>query len=223
MKYRFASLLLLTLGCADITPIADRRVYGPVITLQDWFTSSHLLTYSGGTVLFDAGFRPAELEEALEEERIETSDVTHIFLTHGHGDHVGGLGLFPNALVLGMIEESGRIEEETDGAHHLDICLSDGATYAFDDVAVEAIAAPGHTPGNAVYLVGTTLLLGDTGLFTANGTLTPVAEKRSDNPDQAAEALRNLATTLSDREIDWIVPSHSGGVAGIQPLLDYAD
>ena len=223
MKKRIATLLLLLQGCADITPITDRRAYGPVITLKDWFTSSHLLSYSGGAVLFDAGFRPTVLETALAEEGIAPDDVTHIFLTHGHGDHVGGLELFPDALLLGMSEEANLIEEETSGSRSLDVCLADGARYTFDDTVVEAIAAPGHTPGNAVYLVDHTLLLGDTGLITASGALTPVAEKRSDDPDGAAEALRTLATTLSDRRIDWIVPSHSDGVEGFQALVEYAE
>ena len=57
MKKRIATLLLLVQGCADITPITDRRAYGPVITLKDWFTSSHLLSYSDGAVLFDVDLR----------------------------------------------------------------------------------------------------------------------------------------------------------------------
>ena len=62
MNSKTTCLWMLGLAaCADITPIEDRKAYGPVTTLQDWFTSSYLLSYSGGHVLFDAGFR-AEIQ-----------------------------------------------------------------------------------------------------------------------------------------------------------------
>ena len=219
----FCGLASISFGCADIAPIEDGRSYGEVVTLKDWFTSSYLLSYSEGAVLFDAGFRAGKMAKLLASQGVEADTVTHVFVTHGHGDHIGALGLFPNAEVYGMEAERALIEGESDGAHTLDVGLFGGEEFVFDDVTIEAISVPGHTPGNAVYRVGNTVLLGDSALVTRDGRLTPVAEKRSDDPTLAAESLTALAAEFGDQPIDWLVPAHSAGLPGLDALLEYAE
>ena len=223
MLLRHLAWIPLLLGCIDITPLEDQRQYGPVTTLQDWFTSSYLLSYSDGHVLFDAGYRPDTLESSLQEEGVALTDVTHIFLTHGHGDHLGGLSLFPNAQVWAMEAEVPLIEEETEGAFTVDRCLEDGEIFAFDEVEVEVVAAPGHTAGNTMYRVDEVLLMGDTAIVTADGSIEPVAEKRSEKPEEAASTLRAMAAMLDPQQIEWLVPAHSGGVQGLNALIEYAN
>ena len=151
MKTTRILIALALASCADITPIEDRAQYGPVFTIQDWFTTSYFLPYSNGVVLFDAGFRPSNLEDALSDYGVSHAEVTHIFLTHGHGDHLGGLELFPDATVLGLRAERDLVEEETEGQFTIEQCVNDGELFHFDDVDVEVVAAPGHTHGTVSY------------------------------------------------------------------------
>ena len=223
LHIRLFTCLILMVGCADITPIEHQRQYGPVTTLQDWFTSSYLLSYSDGHVLFDAGFRPDTLEASLADEGVALSDVTHIFLTHGHGDHLGGLTLFPDAQILAMEAEVDLIEEETEGAFSVERCLTNGELFSFDEVEVEVIAAPGHTAGNTMYRVDNVLLMGDTALVTADGAIEPVAEKRSEKPEEAAATLRAMADRLDPQQIEWLVPAHSSGIQGMDALIAFAN
>ena len=67
--------------------------------------------------------------------------------------------------------------------------VESGDDLKLGDISIEFLHTPGHTPGNAMYLVGSTLLMGDTAIVTEDGSLEPVPEKRSDDPEQAARLL----------------------------------
>jgi len=46
-----------------------------------------LVKFGKGILIADPGFDRTTLRKALEQEHIKTSDVTYVFLTHGHPDH----------------------------------------------------------------------------------------------------------------------------------------
>jgi glyoxylase-like metal-dependent hydrolase (beta-lactamase superfamily II) len=216
-------LLLTFLACSDVTSPENGARLGPVIQLQDWFTSCFLLEGEGEVVLFDACWRSARLEKTLGEQGLAPSDVTHVLVTHGHDDHVGALEVLPNARVWALAAEAELVETATDGAVALDRTLADGESLSLAGQTVEVFAVPGHTDGSAVFLVGGTLVFGDAGLVNAAGELVAVPEDRSDDPAQAEESVRALAERLAPRaeEIDWIAPAHSAAIAGFAPLADF--
>jgi len=45
---------------------------------------------------------------ALNDRGIRPSDITHVVCSHGHGDHVGNLNLFPDALLIVSFDISRR-------------------------------------------------------------------------------------------------------------------
>lgn len=106
--------------------------------------------------------------------------VKHIILTHGHGDHIGGVVGLKKALGasvmiheldkdmlidgtknLSTVMEMGSIEIEPDRL------LKDGDVLKVGDLNIEIIHTPGHTLGGICIKIGDNLITGDT-LFTGS-------------------------------------------------------
>jgi glyoxylase-like metal-dependent hydrolase (beta-lactamase superfamily II) len=111
----------------------------------------------------------------------EGLSMKYVILTHGHGDHVGGVNAmledFPDAkLVVGKDEVdllqdpalsyseyiNGRLE-----TFEPDMLLSDGDELPLGALTLKTIATPGHTIGGISILVGDAVFVGDT-LFRAS-------------------------------------------------------
>ena len=220
---RRAPLLLAALvGCADVTPIEDGATYGPVTVLQDWFTSVALVSTGAGPILVDAGFRDGALTKRLRREGVEPEEVRAVLLSHGHGDHFGGLSALPNARLWSHIDEAPLLIAEGEPP---DERFGDASRLSFGDTVVETFHIGGHTPGTTVFLVDGVMLLGDACVVDGEGVVQPTPEKYSDDPRALNVALGDLARALDAEgvEVDWLVPSHSGAVRGLAPLLDFAD
>ncbi len=81
--------------------------------------------------------------------------LTHIFVTHHHHDHVGGIAALKartGAQVLGPAREIDKI-------NGLDATLDDGDTFKFAGRPVNIIATPGHTLGHICYYIPSDKLL----------------------------------------------------------------
>jgi glyoxylase-like metal-dependent hydrolase (beta-lactamase superfamily II) len=206
----------LLLSCADVAPIENGAVHGPLVTLQDFFTSCHLLETEAGVVLIDACWRKEELVARLAEHGVAPGDVTAVLFTHGHADHVKGLEALPNARVLALAAEQPVLETHSPVDATIDQVLSDGEVLRFGSLEVRVYAVPGHTPGSAAYLVDDVLALGDSGLVTASGAFAPVPEDRSEDPAELVRSVVALADRLESegRSVRWIVPAHSGALEG---------
>lgn len=132
---------------------------------------AHLVEKNGQTVLIDTGagshydsFNPGlgNIHASLKAAGVNPADIDHIFLTHNHDDHTGGLtdkqgkALYPNA-VLWINKSEGLLGK-------------DAAPYAkagkiryftLEDTLpldAKAIAAYGHTRGHTAFLFDNKLL-----------------------------------------------------------------
>jgi N-acyl homoserine lactone hydrolase len=146
----------------------------PESTLKDprgWSTLPKLIVYH----------LDKSLTDQLAEIGLKPADITRVAISHTHGDHIGNMGLFPDATVLMQRAEYSWIHSPNgpnDNVNQLmalarkllgtpkNLQLIDGDTDVFGDGSVTLVSTPGHTPGHQSLLVhlrnsGFVILSGD--------------------------------------------------------------
>jgi glyoxylase-like metal-dependent hydrolase (beta-lactamase superfamily II) len=152
-----------------------------------WLSNTYLVAAGPGTDAFlvDAGGPLDRLFAKADEHGL---DVTHILLTHHHGDHVAALGAalerWPQARVLAHPEE--RVPGTT-GDLRPDEELTVGA------LTVRALHTPGHTAGMLSLYVDDNVFTGDT-LFkgSVGGVRAPGSTSFADIRHSIMEVLLQL-------------------------------
>jgi glyoxylase-like metal-dependent hydrolase (beta-lactamase superfamily II) len=249
LKYLALVLLVLVvavvatvaLSFAGSAPVVDGAEVAPgVRTVKDGFTSSFLVDAGPGqVVLVDAGNDPAATPILAELTRrgLGAEAVAAIFLTHGHGDHVGGVPRFPRAAVYALGPDVALAEGRA-GSHGvltrlmsakrrgftITRGLKDREEVTVGALTVTAFAVPGHTGGSAAYLAAGVLFLGDSADSMKDGRLSGAKKIFSDDPAQNRASLRAFAAVLAPRgaEIRALAFAHSGPLAGLGPLAAFA-
>lgn len=129
---------------------------------QFYFTPT--LVRSGSNIIqFDTGLNAAGITTALAEAGLQPKDVTHVVLTHMHGDHIGGLMMdgmptFANAAYLtGQVEFDHWSKAGNDGFEKNVRPLAEKMTFLKDGDTVApgitAVATFGHTPGHMSFML----------------------------------------------------------------------
>lgn len=128
-------------------------------------------------IVVDPGGDADEILNIIKEKDI---NIKYIVLTHGHGDHIGGLVELKNALQVPIMihEEDKKMLE--DGNKNLsptmamgkvevepDILLKDGDIIKMGKEEILVIHTPGHTKGGIALKVQDNIITGDT-LFTGS-------------------------------------------------------
>lgn len=131
--------------------------------------------------------------------------VEGILLTHGHGDHIWGLGALKGAVNRERLEKGQEpikvyaLEEEKDLLRNVqdnvsamfgrpcsvtaDVDLQDGQELDLADVKIKVIATPGHTIGGCCYYVE------EAGFLISGDTLFQLSVGRTDFPTGSMSTL----------------------------------
>lgn len=138
--------------------------------------STFLVEKDGKRILFDAGMGApdSKLPEGLKALNINPSEIDYLYITHFHGDHIGGMmkdgvPVFPNAQVyVSKVEYDAWMKMPADKKSQVENTMKAykdrlhlfafGYTLPCDVVAMEAA---GHTPGHTVFRTGNLLVIGD--------------------------------------------------------------
>jgi glyoxylase-like metal-dependent hydrolase (beta-lactamase superfamily II) len=238
-------LITLTDAAHEATPNIVLDV--PADTLQKYIPTgkynsainAFFIRIDGKNILFDTGLGQ-KLVANLANIGVTPNDIDLIFLTHAHGDHIGGLlkdgkPVFPNAKVfINQLENDYWVKENNElyisvlKAYNERIIpfslkyeLKNPIIEGFDFIT--AIPAYGHTPGHTVYLATANdnykvLIWGDlTHVMPLQMPLPKTSVSYDVNPHEAAQARIKI--------IDLAVNNHFP-VAGMhiaQPAIGYVE
>jgi glyoxylase-like metal-dependent hydrolase (beta-lactamase superfamily II) len=154
-----------TLREAFIDPAAARNNFNPVFVDTG---KNKVLIDTGLGVQAQAGAPVGRLIANLESAGVKASEIDTVFITHGHGDHVGGMTgpdgkpLFPNAkYIMGETEHTfwtkpatgevgAGIKKNVIGVQDRLTLIKAGAEIV---PGLTSVDSPGHTPGHLSVLI----------------------------------------------------------------------
>jgi hydroxyacylglutathione hydrolase len=144
-----------------------------------WLSNAYLVAdpERGSGVLIDGNDELGPLLERAERDGIE---ITHVLVTHPHGDHVAGLTEARERLGEPPLVAHEATAAELD--QEVAITLGDGDKLDASGLEIEALLTPGHAAGHLAYLIdGGDVFTADV-LFkgTVGGTMAPGASGFAD-------------------------------------------
>ena len=154
----------------------------------------------------------------IEEIRKLETDIKYIILTHGHGDHIGGVKGYrkdmPAAKIVASAAEKDLLADASMNMSmmtqnevieiHADILVDEGDELYVGDMKLRFIMTPGHSPGGMCILTGNVLFSGDTLFHSSVG--------RTDLPGGSFEELSKAIheKLLILPEDTMVYPGHMG-------------
>lgn len=174
-------------------------------------------------ILFDTGAGNASWADAgrllpsLALAGVEPIAITDIFISHAHGDHIGGIVTkagtlaFPSATIHMSTLEWAYMREQTDADSKREVSVMTPKVVPFEPGAqilpmVKSVATIGHTPGHESYEIGIEgeklFYLGDVAHHSVISVQHPAWSIEFDVDRPAAEAMRQqtLAKLATDKQ-----------------------
>lgn len=192
------------------------------------FVNQYLVDTGDGLVLIDAGLKEAVhlLVDSIHRLGFDPKNIKHLFLTHGHFDHIGGARLiqemsgckiyFPPDDMFFLTERRDLIMmEDHVPEFQVDVQYDYKSVYEIGDCAFWAVHSPGHTPGTSsvFYRVrhkGKPVVCAIQGGMGFNGiSRTELAQKRL--PYSLQQAYVDSMLRQAEMHVDCYTPAHHPG------------
>jgi N-acyl homoserine lactone hydrolase len=200
---------------------------------MDFVDNCYLIKHAQGWFLWDTGIpdavaampnglppadpkavywhRPKTLASQLEQLGVAPSDIKAMAVSHTHGDHIGNVEMFPNAMLYVQ-----KAEYDWPGADKAPrfkpehpVTKLEGDRDVFGDASVTIVSTPGHTPGHQSLLVklpntGAVVLTGDAVHFKGNWENRGVPVNNF-NKEQTLASMQRISDTLTKEKAQlWI-------------------
>jgi len=229
LLFLFLLLVLAVLGLNlwRLSFQTPEPVVGSVVRVRNAYVDFYGAKNGARVLLFDAGTDPLGrgLDALLTKMGASRDEVTDVFVTHGHGDHLGSASGFRNAKVhagakdVGLVDGSDlplknrlftllqpsagvKVNDSLDGARAVDV----GAAQT-----VKAIPVPGHTAGSYFYLWEKVLFVGDSINYNEKkGELELPPDAFDWDPALLKKSLGELPKTLAKVQFERICTGHGG-------------
>jgi hydroxyacylglutathione hydrolase len=223
---------------------AGRTKFGAVTEVKPDFvavTNSGFITLFAArvapgphVVVFDSSLDPQArpVDALLGALHASRDDITDVFLTHGHYDHVAGAGVLTKAkLHLGAADvalAAGQVNPEMllptllgkllatppvtinapmTGATTFEVGAAEPTKVA--PKTVKAFPVPGHTPGSFAFLYDGVLVVGDIMMFKEGRLVTP-PRVFDPHPAENTASILSLKKQLANETVDVVCTAHGG-------------
>jgi glyoxylase-like metal-dependent hydrolase (beta-lactamase superfamily II) len=217
---------------------APAAVTANVSRVRNLFVDFYAARAGAHVLLFDAGvdLDGKAVDALLGQLHARREDVSHVFITHGHSDHLAAVPLFPNAKVHASSRDVDMMRDKSLLEPALAIvagwalpvpyvsatALGDEGVVPVDGGgSVRVFPLPGHTSGSTAYLFDGVLFVGDS-MRLGEGKLAPAPPLFSVDRAENRRSIAALKTALAGLKLDVICTGHQGctgpGQAG--QLLD---
>lgn len=192
---------------------------------------------SGKVLLFDAGVGPdgTSVDAITNALGVARTQVTDVFLTHGHFDHIAAAPGLATARVHIGIRDSDMAAQRAKTHPSLvallarvmpvppvlatDAFLGDRAQLPLEGKTLTAVPLPGHTPGSYVYALDGVLFAGDS-IQIEDGTLTFANPATTIDLDENKRSLAQLRHGLAGERIETVCTGHQGCIGNGDALLN---
>lgn len=171
---------------------------------SETFTCNSFLVQNGETSLVDPGQAPKIVERL----RDHGGPLNHLYVTHGHGDHVANLEAI--------------LEEFEPEVHRHGKNLEDGDTVEIGGEEFDVLHLPGHRRDHVAYLSRDSVFTGDNVVYS-DSAYDDGSFGRTDiagaDRETLIESLRRLLDEVERREVSTMYPGHGpvfeGDVASV--------
>jgi glyoxylase-like metal-dependent hydrolase (beta-lactamase superfamily II) len=191
-----------------------------------WTTTSLLVVADGESLVVDPSISVDEVAGIERRAQELRAPVRHLLITHGHWDHVCGIGAFPDAVVVmgeetaekvtsGEADESVRRAAEAydvvvPGSPRVDLACSRGAAIVLGPLTVETFPLVGHSAD------GTGFRLRELGLLVVGDHVSAVEFPFVTSPAAYRITLAGVIEMLRRDPPEVVIPGHG-------PPLDVDD